>query len=761
MAFSILDSIGNTPLVEITKMNPVKGVRIFAKLEYMNPGGSVKDRAALYMITEAEKSGELTHDKIVIEATSGNTGIGLAMICAVKGYKIALTMAENASEERKSILRARGAQIILTPRRLGSDGAIEEAYRLARENPDKYFLTDQYNNDANWKAHYHTTGPEIIDQTRGSVSSIVATIGTSGTLMGLSRRLKEYNSDIRIICVEPYLGHKIQGLKNMKESYTPEIMDKSLLDEKVNIDDETAFQMARMLAVEEGIFVGMSSGAAMAAAIDEAGKIKTGVVVVIFPDSGERYLSTSLFSVENNIALTLFNSFSKLKKPFEPLEKGKVSVYTCGPTVHQRLNIGQLRRYAFTDLLIRYIEYHNISVNHILNITDYDDKTIQGSQQEGMTLPGFTQQYLDFFREDLEKLKIRPAEAYPKVSDHFDEMIETAIQLQSRQHAYEKLHSLYFDISSLPGYGEFSGIDLDKIKPGATVDLDEYEKRNPKDFTLFKRVRLSELKRGVGIKTQWGNVRPSLHLQCAAIAMKYLGDEFDIQTGSRELIFPHHENEVAIARAAKGSSLARYWLHCAPVKYDGSLGVPNMESLTLEYLTHQGWELKTLRFWLISNHYRKTLHLSEQSLKEAQYTLDKINRCLDTLNAIQEGEVFEGIDQLLYDIRSVFLKSMEDDLKISGVVSSLLASVKTINSLINQNKLDPESAKKLLGCFRDMDAILRIFNFDKMVEYPENIRNLIKDRELARDENNFELADRIRDKLAALGVRIHDKKVEI
>ena len=150
MTFSIIDSIGNTPIVEIKKMNPVKGVKIFVKLEYMNPGGSVKDRAALYMINAAEKSGELTKDKIVIEATSGNTGIGLAMICAVKGYKIALTMAENASEERKSILRARGAQIILTPKRLGSDGAIEEAYRLARENPDKYFLCDQYNNEANW-----------------------------------------------------------------------------------------------------------------------------------------------------------------------------------------------------------------------------------------------------------------------------------------------------------------------------------------------------------------------------------------------------------------------------------------------------------------------------------------------------------------------------------------------------------------------------------------------------------------------------------
>ena len=339
-------------------------------------------------------------------------------------------------------------------------------------------------------------------------------------------------------------------------------------------------------------------------------------------------------------------------------------------------------------------------------------------------------------------------------------MIEVANQLQSRKHSYEKLHSLYFDISSLPGYGEFSGIDLDKIKPGATVDLDEYEKLNPKDFTLFKRVRLSELKRGVGIKTQWGNVRPSLHLQCAAIAMKYLGNAFDIQTGSRELIFPHHENEVAIARAAKGASLARYWLHCAPVKYDGSLGVPDMDALTLEYLTHQGWELKTLRFWLISNHYRKTLLLSEQSLKEAQYTLDKINRCLDTLNAIQDGQVFEEIDQFLYDIRSTFLKFMEDDLKISGVVSSLLANIKTINSLINQSRLDPESAKKLLECFRDMDSVLRIFNFDELIDHPKDIRKLIKDRELAREKNDFELADRIREKLTALGVHVHDKKVE-
>jgi cysteinyl-tRNA synthetase len=764
MTYSIIDSIGNTPIVEIKNINPVKGVKIFAKLEYMNPGGSVKDRAALYMIEEAEKTGELTKEKIVIEATSGNTGIGLAMICAVKGYQIALTMAENASEERINILRARGAKIILTPERFGSDGAIEEAYKLARENPDKYFLTDQYNNEANWKAHYHTTAPEIIDQTNGNLSSVVATIGTSGTLMGLSRRLKEYNKEIQIVCVEPYLGHKIQGLKNMKESYTPEIMEKNRLDDKINIDDDKAFDMARRLAKQEGLFVGMSSGAAMAAAIEHAQKIKTskiknGSIVVILPDSGERYLSTSLFRVDKHIALSLYTTLSKTKVQFESFEKEKVSVYTCGPTVHKRLNIGQFRRYAFTDLLIRYIEYHNISVNHVVNITDYDDKTLQGSLDAGEDHSQFTQNYFNLFKQDLEKLNIRQADTYPKVSEHFEEMIDLARELKSKQHAYEKLHSLYFDISSLPEYGRLSKINLDKIKIGATVDLDEYEKRNPKDFTLLKRVRLSELKRGIGIKTQWGNVRPSLHLQCAAIALNYLGDNFDIHTGSRELIFPHHENEVAIAKAAKGSGFAKYWLHCDPVKYDGSLKFDNIDELTLEALVNQGIKPKTIRFWLISNHYRKTLLLTRQGLQQAQFTLDKINQCISTLGFIKSGKSFKEIDQLIYDIKQDFIKSMEDDLKISGVISLLLANIKNINILINQNKIDPDNAGKLINCFKDIDNVLQVFDFDNQDQYTAEINDLVKQREYAREQKNFGLADTIRDQLTVLGFTVHDKKV--
>ncbi|MDD4464411.1 MAG: cysteine synthase, partial [Desulfobacterales bacterium] len=381
MSYSLLDAIGNTPLVEIRKLNPNPKVRILAKIEYMNPGGSIKDRAALYMIEAGERSGALTPDKTVIEATSGNTGIGLAMVCTIKGYRLLLAMSDAASEERRKILKARGAQILLTPGHLGTDGAIEEVYRLVRENPDAYFMADQYNNEANWKAHYEGTAVEIWQQTGGSITALVATLGTAGTLMGLSRRLKEYNPDIRIIGVEPYLGHRIQGLKNMKEAYCPEIYNKKRLDLKVNIDDEDAFEMTRKLAREEGLFVGMSSGAAMAVAARQAQEMESGVMVVIFPDSGERYLSTPLFTVRDQAPLKLFNTLTRAKEPFEPSVPGKVSMYTCGPTAHARMGLDECRRFVFSDLLKRYLEYRGFSVKHVMNITDLADKTIQGSEQ--------------------------------------------------------------------------------------------------------------------------------------------------------------------------------------------------------------------------------------------------------------------------------------------------------------------------------------------------------------------------------------------
>ncbi len=292
---NILQLIGNTPLVKINRSNPNKKIELYAKLEFFNPGSSVKDRIALSMVEGAERKRELTKNKIVLEATSGNTGIGLALVCAVKKYKLFLTMPESVSVERRKILKALGAEILLTSAKDGTDGAIEKAYEMARKN-NKYWLADQFNNPENWKAHYYGTAEEIWQDTDGKITHFVGSMGTTGTLMGVSKRLKKYNPKIQIIGVEPFLGHKIQGLKNMKEAYKPGIYDKTRLDKKINVNDANAYEMARKIAKKEGIFVGMSSGAAMFGALEVIKSLKKGLVVVLFPDSGERYLSTNLFN---------------------------------------------------------------------------------------------------------------------------------------------------------------------------------------------------------------------------------------------------------------------------------------------------------------------------------------------------------------------------------------------------------------------------------------------------------------------------------
>lgn len=292
----ILHCIGNTPLASIECLNPNPKVRLFAKLEGNNPGGSVKDRIALYMIEAAEKDGRLTREKIILEATSGNTGIGLAMVASAKKYRVKLTMPGCVSIERRRVLEAFGAELILSPAKEGTDGAIKLAHEILAEDPERYFMPNQFDNETNIQAHYETTGKEIIEQTGGRVTHFVAGMGTTGTLMGVGRRLKEFSEAIRIIGVEPVLGHRIQGLKNMSESIVPKIFNPSMLDERAIVTDEAAFDTTRMLAVKEGIFVGMSSGAAMHIALRTSSEIKEGVIVVILPDRGDRYLSTSLFT---------------------------------------------------------------------------------------------------------------------------------------------------------------------------------------------------------------------------------------------------------------------------------------------------------------------------------------------------------------------------------------------------------------------------------------------------------------------------------
>jgi len=292
---NILWTIGNTPMVKINNMNRNPNVHLYAKLEGFNPTGSIKDRVALKMIEEAEITGELTKDQIIIEATSGNTGIGLSMIGRVKGYRVQIVMSSAVSIERQKMVKAFGGEVILTDPALGTDGAIIKVRELLARNPEKYFNPNQFSNKHNKMAHYKTTAEEIWTQTQGLITHFVSSLGTSGTLMGVGMGLREKDKSIRIVEAHPIRGHYIQGLKSMEEAIVPEIYDPSQIDVSVKVESEEAFEMSRRIVNEEGIFVGMSSGAAMLAALKTAEQLDHGVMVVIFPDRGEKYLSTSLF----------------------------------------------------------------------------------------------------------------------------------------------------------------------------------------------------------------------------------------------------------------------------------------------------------------------------------------------------------------------------------------------------------------------------------------------------------------------------------
>jgi cysteine synthase len=291
---TVLDLIGNTPLVQIQRLNPNPNVQMYVKLEKVNPGGSIKDRIAKYMIEQAEKSGQLTAGKTVIESTSGNTGIGIALVCRAKGYDTVIVMPENMSVERRKILISLGAKILLSDAEKGMDGAEDLAKEIASKNPEKYFMPNQFANQANVLAHYETTGPEIWRDTDGKVTHVFAGVGTTGTLMGISKRLKEHNPNVKVIGVQPEVGTAIQGLKDLKTQYIPEIWNSKLVDEVYYVNPKVADETSRLLALQEGIFVGPSSGAIFHVAMQKASELKDGLIVAIAPDGGEKYLSTNL-----------------------------------------------------------------------------------------------------------------------------------------------------------------------------------------------------------------------------------------------------------------------------------------------------------------------------------------------------------------------------------------------------------------------------------------------------------------------------------
>jgi cysteinyl-tRNA synthetase len=673
-------------------------------------------------------------------------------------------MPDSASIERRKIMEAFGAEILLTPGKKSTDGAIEEAYALAREFPDRYFLTDQFNNEANWQAHFFHTGPEIWEQTGGRVTDVIGTLGTSGTIMGLSKYFHEVHPEVRVTAVEPFFGHKIQGLKNMKESYMPGIYDKSLPYQILNIPDEEAYSAARLLARKEGIFVGMSSGAALCGALIRAEQLKEegGVLVVILPDGGERYLSTELFFSSRNALeekstpLKFFNTLTRKKEVFSPLRGKKVTFYACGPTAHEHASLGHCRRFIAADLIHRHLVLKGYDVQYVMNFTDVDDNTIKGAEKAAKPLAEFTQAYIDQFMEDIQALGVMPATVYPKASDHINTMIDIAHKLMHKGFAYEKHGSIYFDISKFPKYGALSRVDLSKIQVGRTVDLDDYEKESPYDFTLLKRSTLSELKSGIFYQTEWGKMRPGWHIECSAMSLDLLGETMDIHTSGRNLIFPHHENENAIAEALTGKPLARFWMHSEFVLVNGKkMSQENKNVITLREIFEQGYSGREIRFFLLRTHYRKPVNFSLRNLDSARKNLQRLDGYVGKLLCLPPGLPHPKVASYLSGMEERFNAAMDDDLNLAKAIAAVFDFIKKTNPILHTGQLDRDQKKYILEAFDRINKILNIMKLEECPLAPE-IDKLIKEREEARRKKDWGRADGVREQLAQQGIEIID-----
>ncbi len=753
---SVIELIGNTPLVRISRLNPFKEVSIRAKLEMNNPAGSVKDRVALAMVENAEKSGELTPDKTVVEATSGNTGIGLAMVCAVKGHRLKLLMPSSASEERKRIMRAYGAEIELTPGHLGTDGAIEEAYRLGREESDKYVLMDQFNNPASIDAHYLGTGREIWEQTGGTVTHAVVCMGTTGTVMGINKCLKELNPGIKVVGIEPYAGHKIQGLKNMHESYPPGIYDKKALDAILHVQDEDAFDMCRRLAREEGLFVGMSAGAAFAGALQLAEEMESGVVATVFPDGGGRYLSTSLF-VEPSRQGTAFWDLGSRQKVYLEAGSGDAGLFSFGPSLDYIGCPEAWRRISLMDVLKRYLDSKGMQPRGVVGIADFDDRTLRASRENGVSLEKFSEKARGEVLELGSMLGIHQEMDFVLDSRSSEKAIDLCDRLLSRGQAYERLRSVYYDVRRDQEYGRLARMDPEKIMSGKTVDLEDYDKGNPRDFTLLKRATLQDLKEGNVLKTKWGNVRPTWYLQQAAAASEHLG-QILLVLGGEVHMFPHLDNLRSVWNSALRMQ-PQSWAVSHPVINENGVE----EKRDVRILAEACGGFYPLRMWLLSTSYHKPLVSSGKNLHMWQRNWKRVQDMLVKLHAVrpERGEGMRSeVDQAAFDLKSSLKKCIEEDLSLQNFWPVLFGLTRNVHKFLDQEGVSAEEQKTLLASLREMDEVLQVLDWDNVPcpfsELAPHIREMIMERDRAREEKKFARADEIRDYLASQGYRLLD-----
>jgi cysteinyl-tRNA synthetase len=453
--------------------------------------------------------------------------------------------------------------------------------------------------------------------------------------------------------------------------------------------------------------------------------------------------------------LRLFNSLTRKKEKFVPLDAGKVGMYTCGPTVYAFAHIGNFRAFLFEDLLKRWLEYRGYKVTHVMNLTDVDDKTIKGSQKQGVALGKFTERYAEAFFEDIQALNVEQATVYPKATDHIPEMISLVKTLLAEGYAYKALDgSIYFAINKFPAYGKLSHIKVQELKAGARVKMDEYAKEEAQDFALWKAWAPQD--GDVYWETDLGKGRPGWHIECSAMSMRYLGETFDIHCGGIDNIFPHHENEIAQSEAATGKKFVRYWLHNEHLRVEGKKMAKKLGNYyTLRDLLKQGYDPIAIRYLLLSTHYRQQLNFTFEGLAAANGAIERLRNFVRRLQDA-DGDGAGQVGKLFSDVQTRFNSAMNDDLNISVALSALFDFVREVNNLLDKGEVSKSEAEAASRFIEDLDKVLGVIGKVEAEMLPEEAKKLIAKREEARNAKDWATADTLRQKLKELGVIVED-----
>ncbi len=459
------------------------------------------------------------------------------------------------------------------------------------------------------------------------------------------------------------------------------------------------------------------------------------------------------------MALRFYNTLSRASEEFHPIDPQAVRLYTCGPTVYNFAHIGNFRAYAFEDLLRRTLTYCGHKVFQVMNLTDVDDKTIRDSQQAGLPLCEFTQQYKDAFFADLKTLRIQAAEVYPAATDHIPEMIDLVQTLMDKGFAYQADdRSVYFSIAKFPNYGQLAHIKPDQLRSGVRISHDEYAKESVADFALWKAWTQGD--GDVYWDSPWGKGRPGWHLECSAMSMKYLGKTFDIHTGGIDNLFPHHEDEIAQSEAANGCKFVNYWLHCAHLIVEGEkMSKSAGNFFTLRQLLDKGYSGREIRWALLGTHYRMPLNFTFQACHDARSALQRVSdlttRIRETQSRPDAG--LEAVAARLAKAEADFRSGLEDDLNISAALAALFDLVRDLNKMIDADRIGGKAAEAVLEQLRRFDQVLDCLEIDAPAEGPPaEILALVEERQAARKNRDFARADQIRDQLKADGWLIED-----